>query len=420
MNSIKPLTVLRKINTFLAIKGFFDFLPDSVFLKMRYRLCMGHPLNLDKPKTFTEKIQWLKIHNRKHEQTLMVDKVLAKKYVASKIGEEYIVPTIGVWESADEINFDELPDQFVLKCNHDSGGVVICKDKGELNKTAAVNKLNRAMKRNSYRAAREWPYKNVDVYGILGILAAFAGLSFGTLNSSPLFNFAIALLFVIMSLAMAGVFNIDLAKYRFNPAGMNFSRDMTALFMGGISALLAGACVAPVVISVLLFAAKANWYGAFVPLALGIGMGLPWPLAGAGLSILPKPGKFMVVMKYIFALIIFAAAIYYTVLGVKLLPAGDAAAQIDGFAALEAAKAESLRTGKPVLVKFTASWCKNCHAMEKTTLRDPEVSDFIKENFIMTTFPAENPEEPGIAKLLKEYDIPGFPALVILKNVPER
>ncbi|MBR2625374.1 MAG: thioredoxin family protein [Lentisphaeria bacterium] len=258
------------------------------------------------------------------------------------------------------------------------------------------------------------------VYGILGILAAFAGLSFGTLNSSPLFNFAIALLFVIMSLAMAGVFNIDLAKYRFNPAGMNFSRDMTALFMGGISALLAGACVAPVVISVLLFAAKANWYGAFVPLALGIGMGLPWPLAGAGLSILPKPGKFMVVMKYIFALIIFAAAIYYTVLGVKLLPAGDAAAQIDGFAALEAAKAESLRTGKPVLVKFTASWCKNCHAMEKTTLRDPEVSDFIKENFIMTTFPAENPEEPGIAKLLKEYDIPGFPALVILKNVPER
>lgn len=162
MNSIKPLTVLRKINTFLAIKGFFDFLPDSVFLKMRYRLCMGHPLNLDKPKTFTEKIQWLKIHNRKHEQTLMVDKVLAKKYVASKIGEEYIVPTIGVWESADEINFDELPDQFVLKCNHDSGGVVICKDKGELNKTAAVNKLNRAMKRNSYRAAREWPYKNVE------------------------------------------------------------------------------------------------------------------------------------------------------------------------------------------------------------------------------------------------------------------
>lgn len=254
------------------------------------------------------------------------------------------------------------------------------------------------------------------IYGVLGILAAFAGLSFGTLNSSPLFNFAIALLFVIMSLAMAGVFNIDIAaKFRLNPAKLNLSRDMAALFMGGVSALLAGACVAPVVISVLIFAASANWYGAFVPLALGVGMGLPWPLAGAGLAVLPKPGRFMVAVKYIFALIIFAAAVYYLHLGIRLLPTGDMAAEIDGFAALQAAKEESLKSGKPVLVKFTASWCKNCHAMERTTLRDPEVAEFIRENFIVATFPAEDPQQPDIAALLEEYEIPGFPALVILK-----
>ena len=253
------------------------------------------------------------------------------------------------------------------------------------------------------------------VYGVLGVLAAFAGVSFGAMNSSPIFNFAIALIFVILSLAMAGVFNLDPgSRFRVNPAKLNFTKDMTALFMGGVSALLAGACVAPVVISVLIFAAGAGWYGCFVPFALGIGMALPWPLAGAGLSVLPKPGKFMVVLKYIFAIIIFGAAVYYTVLGIKLLPENNLQTELDGFAALEAAKIQSRETGKPILVKFTASWCKNCHAMDKTVLQDKEVGKYIKDNFIMVTFPAEDPAEPKVAALLKEYDIPGFPAFVIL------
>ncbi len=254
-------------------------------------------------------------------------------------------------------------------------------------------------------------------YGVLGVLAAFAGLSFGSLNSSPLFNFAIAVIFIILSLAMAGVFNLDPgSKFRVNPAKLKLSKDMTALVMGGVSALLAGACVAPVVISVLIFAAGSGWYGCFVPFALGVGMALPWPFAGAGLAVLPKPGKFMVVLKYVFAVIIFGAAVYYAVLGYRLLPDdGKETSEISGFTALAEAEKKSAETGMPVLVKFTASWCKNCHAMDKTVLKDPEVANYIKENFIMVNFPAEDPSQPEIAALLKKYDIPGFPAFVILK-----
>ena len=254
-------------------------------------------------------------------------------------------------------------------------------------------------------------------YGILGILAAFAGMSFGTLNSSPLFNFAIAVIFVVLSISMAGVFDIDLAsRFRMNPGKLKFSKDMLALFMGAISAILAGACVAPVVISVLLFAARIGWYGCFVPLALGVGMALPWPIVGAGLSILPKPGKFMVALKYVFAVIIFAAGVYYAYTGIKLMNAGSSSENTDGITALEKAKAESLESGKPVLVRFTASWCKNCHAMERTTLQDAGVKKYIDDNFIMVTFPAEDPTRPEIKAILEEYEIPGFPAFVILQS----
>lgn len=254
-------------------------------------------------------------------------------------------------------------------------------------------------------------------YGVLGLLAAFAGLSFGTLNSSPLFNFAIALIFLVLSLAMAGVFNFDPAsKFNINPRNLNLSGDMTALVMGAVSALLAGACVAPVVISVLVFAAGNPAYGWLAPLMLGIGMALPWPLAGAGLSVLPKPGKFMVRLKYFFALIIFLAGVYYIRTGIKLLPSGGGLPVMEsGIVSLEKGMEKAAETGKPLLVKFTASWCKNCHAMDRNVLADPEVKEYISRNFILVTFPAEDPSEPAVAGVLKKYDIPGFPAFVILK-----
>jgi thiol:disulfide interchange protein len=186
-----------------------------------------------------------------------------------------------------------------------------------------------------------------------------------------------------------------------------------------VSALLAGACVAPVVISVLLFAAETvgqgNLYGAIIPFALGIGMALPWPLAGAGLSILPKPGKFMAILKYAFAVLIFGAAVYYTFQGIKLLPDDELSMAEDGFAALEKAETESAETGKPVLIKFTASWCKNCAAMDRKVLRDKDVAEYVKRNFIMVTFPAENVNDPEISTILKKYGISGLPAFVILE-----
>ena len=122
---------------------------------------MGKWLNFKNPQTYNEKLQWLKLYNRKPEYTRMVDKYEAKKYVAEIIGEEHIIPTLGVWDSVDEIDFNTLPQQFVLKCTHDSGGIVICKDKSLLDIDAAKRKLRKGLKHNYYYQNREWPYKDV-------------------------------------------------------------------------------------------------------------------------------------------------------------------------------------------------------------------------------------------------------------------
>ena len=146
---------------YLSTIGFYNWMSDEQFLKKEYFLQMGKKLNLNDPKTFNEKLQWLKIHNRKPEYTTMVDKYAAKQYVADRIGERYIIPTLGVWEHFDDIDFDNLPNQFVLKCTHDSGGIVICRDKSKLDKKAAKKKLEYYLRRKYYYIHREWPYKNV-------------------------------------------------------------------------------------------------------------------------------------------------------------------------------------------------------------------------------------------------------------------
>ena len=110
---------------------------------------------------FNEKLNWLKLNDHNPLYTTLVDKYAVKKWVADKIGEQYIIPTLAVWEKAEDIDFDALPDQFVLKVNHDSGGLVICKDKSKLDRQAAIAKLSRALKNNGYWYGREWPYKNV-------------------------------------------------------------------------------------------------------------------------------------------------------------------------------------------------------------------------------------------------------------------
>ncbi len=145
----------------LGRHSFLKKMNDEKYLKLLFKDRMGYPLNLENPQTFNEKLQWLKIYNRRPEYTTMVDKYEAKLYVADKIGEEYIIPTLGVWEKFEDIDFDALPDRFVLKCTHDSGGLVICRDKSKLDKEAAKEKIERSLKRNYYWANREWPYKDV-------------------------------------------------------------------------------------------------------------------------------------------------------------------------------------------------------------------------------------------------------------------
>lgn len=153
-------TLERAFNKYNA-RGYFKFISDELCIKMLYHLYFDKDINLDNPQTFNEKLQWLKLHDRKDIYSNMVDKYEAKLIVASKIGEEYIIPTLGIWNSFDEIEFDKLPDQFVLKCTHDSGNIFICENKDIFDYNIAKKKLSKGLKTNFFWAEREWPYKNV-------------------------------------------------------------------------------------------------------------------------------------------------------------------------------------------------------------------------------------------------------------------
>lgn len=134
---------------------------DKQYLSVLYRYIMSQEMNWDNPKSFNEKLQWLKVYDRNPEYSTMVDKYAVKKYVADRIGVEYIIPIFGVWKSFDDIDFSTLPDQFVLKCTHDSGGYVICRDKSSFDIESARKKITHNLKRNFYYVSREWPYKKV-------------------------------------------------------------------------------------------------------------------------------------------------------------------------------------------------------------------------------------------------------------------
>lgn len=148
---------------FIALggRGFFKWMSDEQYVKIAYKLSMGRRLNLENPTRFTEKIQWLKLYDHNPKYTIMVDKYDVKPYVAKIIGEQYIIPTLGVWDKFDDINFSELPDQFVLKCTHDSGGLVICQDKIKFDFVTAKKKIESCLKKEYFWQGREWPYKNV-------------------------------------------------------------------------------------------------------------------------------------------------------------------------------------------------------------------------------------------------------------------
>lgn len=138
------------------------FIPDKLYLSVLYRRIMRKRINWNNPKTFNEKLQWLKLNDRKPIYTTMVDKYEAKEYVSKIIGSEYIIPTIGVYNSFDEIDFSTLPNQFVIKCTHDSGGTYVCRDKSQIDINSIRRKINKSLKSNYYYNYREWPYKKVE------------------------------------------------------------------------------------------------------------------------------------------------------------------------------------------------------------------------------------------------------------------
>jgi len=274
-------------------------------------------------------------------------------------------------------------------------------------------------------------------YGTLGLVVVLTGSKFGALNSSIWFNVGIAFIFVVLALGMFDVVNIDFSRFGgANPSGSaskgTLTRNVVVFSMGVMSALLAGACVAPVVISVVLLAA--NFYasgtvaGLALPFLLGAGMALPWPLAGAGLAFLPKPGNWMKYVKYGFGLVILAFAFYYghlawharqtasgqiTSLGVTIGTGKSSATEADRelLAALQQARA----TGQPLFVDFHASWCKDCSAMDETVFNRSEVKAHLHD-FIAVRYAAEQPNAVPAKPLLDHFNIVGLPAYLVLSS----
>ena len=158
----KALKNPSKIVELLATKGYLRWMNDKTYIKFLYKGYFGHNPNLKNPSTYNEKLQWLKLYDHNPLYTQLVDKYHVREYVQEKIGKEYLIPLLGIWNTPEQIDFSELPDQFVLKCNHDTGSVIVCRDKNSLDKKETMEKLRRCLVNGTYWYTREWPYKNVQ------------------------------------------------------------------------------------------------------------------------------------------------------------------------------------------------------------------------------------------------------------------
>ena len=258
-------------------------------------------------------------------------------------------------------------------------------------------------------------------YGALGAAAAFGGLAFGAIQASPWFNLVVAVVFVLLGLATSEVFFIDFSRFRPRPKAGGDTAAKSGLFgpflLGAGTAVLAGACVAPILLATLVLTAK--WFAAgrvwsvALPFVLGAGMGLPWPFITAGMSVLPKPGAWMRWVNRAFAVVLFGFAVWYGWLAwggftARAEPAPEPAQQT----------VADEGNARPRLIIVGAPWCKNCTAMERTTLKEPSVvaalSNFAVSHVEINTF-ADLVNYPDLAGL----DIKGVPAYVVIEPVPE-
>jgi thiol:disulfide interchange protein len=272
------------------------------------------------------------------------------------------------------------------------------------------------------------------VYGALGLVVILTAGTFGQINASPWFNAGIAALFIVLGLAMFDVLLIDFSVYSSWFKAGNEARGtfLLAFSMGAVAALLAGACVAPVVIQVVLFASNLYAAGTVIALALpfllGLGMAIPWPIAGAGLASLPKPGPWMNRVKYGFGILILATAAYYGYIAYDLfssrwvdpkeVASGVEEKVKEGWTpSLAEGLAAAKREGKPVLIDMWATWCKNCLTMDKTTLKDSNVVDALK-GYVKIKFQVEDPDDPALKPILDRFSVIGLPTYLVLRPEP--
>ena len=264
-------------------------------------------------------------------------------------------------------------------------------------------------------------------YGILGVVAVLTGTTFGQLDSSWIFNGIAGLIFLLLGLAMFDLFRIDLSgaagKFR-----MPSAAGRSGVFlMGALAAVLAGACVAPVIAAALVQAAKlsahGNYAGLCLPFLVGLGMALPWPFAAAGIAFFPKPGAWMNHVKHVLGILILCLAAYYGWITFSLLrPASDSDAWKENvsFQQINHALTRSAAVKKPILLDFGASWCKACTLMEKNSFPHPDVQAAL-ENVIFIKVPAEKPSDPATAELLNAFEVKGLPELILIEpDIPKK
>ncbi len=274
------------------------------------------------------------------------------------------------------------------------------------------------------------------VYGVVGMAVALTGGVFGTLQSSPWFSLVVAAVFVALALAMFDIFTLDFSRFQSGSVGNPPPRGGwgAALGMGALAAVLAGACVAPVVLAVLVLAGalyrQGQPLGLLLPFVLGLGMALPWPFAGAGLSVLPKPGRWMVTVKHAFGVLIALLALYYASLAWSgfrgpAVPAPEdgntpGVVRLDASASDASARLRALvEQGRPVFMDFWAGWCKNCEAMEATTFRREMVRRRLT-GYLVVKVRAEHPDRSPARELLAAWGVQGLPTYVIVRTAGDR